>query len=74
MTVFEGDQFEYAGVFSPAPNRGFISFFQEEDGTLKVQMKSWAVAEYPSIVGELYDIVIRDGTLVLVGENGEILP
>lgn len=74
LTVFEGEQFEYAGVFSPAPNRGFISFFQEEDGTLKVQMKSWAVAEYPSIVGELYDIVVRDGTLFLVDENGETFP
>ena len=74
LTVFEGEQFEYAGLFSPAPNRGVISFFQEEDGTLKVQMKSWAVAEYPSIVGELYDIVIRDGTLVLVDENGETFP
>ena len=74
LTVFEGEQFEYAGLFSPAPNRGVISFFQEEDGTLKVQMKNWGVAEYPSIVGELYDIVIRDGTLVLVDENGETLP
>ena len=74
LTVFEGEQFEYAGLFSPAPNRGVISFFQEEDGTLKVQMKNWNVAEYPSIVGELYDIVIRDGTLVLVDENGETLP
>ncbi len=74
LTVFEGDQIEYAGLFSPAPNRSFISFFQEEDGTLKVQMKNWAVAEYPSIVGELYNIVIRDGTLVLVDENGETFP
>jgi beta-lactamase regulating signal transducer with metallopeptidase domain len=74
LTVFEGDQFEYAGLFSPAPNRGVISFFQEKDGTLKVQMKNWVVAEYPSIVGELYDIVIRDGTLVLVDENGETFP
>jgi beta-lactamase regulating signal transducer with metallopeptidase domain len=74
LTVFEGEQFEYAGLFSPAPNRGVISFFQEEDGTLKVQMKNWGVAEYPSIVGELFDIVIRDGTLVLVDENGETFP
>ena len=72
LTVFEGEQFEYAGLFSP--DHCDISFFQEEDGTLKVQMKNWAVAEYPSIIGELYDIVIRDGHLILVGEDGEILP
>ena len=34
-------------------------------------MKALAAAEYPSIIGELYDIVIRGGRLVFVGENGE---
>lgn len=72
LTVFEGEQFEYAGLFSPAPNCD-ISFLQEEDGTLKVQMRAIGT-EHSSVIGKLYDIVMRDGHLILVGEDGEILP
>lgn len=72
LAVYEGEEREFGELFYT--DYCNISFLQEEDGTLKVQMKALAAAEYPSIIGELYDIVVRDGRLVLAGENEELLP